>query len=114
MRLDMKSKMETEYIEEIESLRATVEKQNQQLFEKRAVEPTAHGETLLDTTNSAVEMISQIELFQSELALSRKKVADLELENRSLRERIDILEITKENVSCTKRLLLCMCVVREK
>ncbi len=99
LRLDMKSKMESEYINEIESLRVEKENLLQQLEERRTEPLSDPSDTLVDANKSTQDIVFQIDMLQSEVGLSQKRVAELEAENRTLRERIDILEITKDNVS---------------
>lgn len=99
LRLDMMKKMELEYLEEIEELKGMVDSLTHQLGERRCdFHPESSGNLTLDANKSTVEIVQQIDLLQSELELSEKKVTDLESQNALLRERIDILELTKESV----------------
>ncbi|KAL5112487.1 hypothetical protein TcWFU_007309 [Taenia crassiceps] len=100
LRLDMMKKMELEYIEEIEDLKGMVDSLTHQLEERRYdPPPESAGNLTIDASKSTVEIVQQIDLLQSELELSEKKVTDLESQNALLRERIDILELTKESTT---------------
>ncbi|VDD83820.1 unnamed protein product [Mesocestoides corti] len=98
MRLDTKTKMEAEYMEEIEELKQVIDGLRQQLEEQRVDSPPEITTDLtLDANRSTVDIVNQINQLQSELELSQKKLHELESENAILRERIDVLEI-KESV----------------
>ncbi|VDM34981.1 unnamed protein product [Hydatigera taeniaeformis] len=98
MRLDMMKKMESEYLEEIEELKRTVDNLAHQLEERRCdPHPESTANVTLEANKSTVEIVQQIDLLQAELELSEKKIIDLESQNALLRERIDILELTKES-----------------
>lgn len=100
MRLDMMKKMELEYLEEIEELKSMVDSLTHQLEERRHdPHPESAVNLTLDANKSTVEIVQQIDQLQSELELSEKKVTDLESQNALLRERIDILELTKESTT---------------
>uniref|UniRef100_A0A0R3WGW5 HOOK domain-containing protein n=1 Tax=Taenia asiatica TaxID=60517 RepID=A0A0R3WGW5_TAEAS len=100
LRLDMMKKMEMEYLEEIEELKGMVDSLTHQLEERRYdPHPESAGNLTLDANKSTIEIVQQIDLLQSELELSEKKITDLETQNALLRERIDILELTKESTT---------------
>lgn len=99
--------MEKEYLEEIEELKKEVGDLKHAL-EKRRFDP--HQESVINITQdpnlSTTEIVQhigqlqqQLEQCQHDLEVSEKKVSELKSENSQLRERIDILEISKDNVS---------------
>ncbi|VDO03086.1 unnamed protein product [Rodentolepis nana] len=98
--------MEKEYQEEIEELRKEVCELKLALTER----PLDHRESAInfiqDLNLSTTDMVQQIgqlqqqlELCKHDLEVSEKKVSDLKSENSQLRERIDILEVSKDNMT---------------
>ncbi|KAM3179628.1 hypothetical protein ACTXT7_000215 [Hymenolepis weldensis] len=99
--------MEKEYQEEIEELKKEVGDLRHAL-EKRRLDP--HQESVINITQdpnlSTTEIVQhighlqqQLEQCQHDLEASEKKVSELNSENCQLRERIDILEISKDNMT---------------
>ncbi|VUZ46221.1 unnamed protein product [Hymenolepis diminuta] len=98
--------MEKEYQEEIEELKKEVGDLKHAL-EKRRFDP--HQENITNITQdpnlSTTEIVQhigqlqqQLEQCQHDLEVSEKKVSELKSENSQLRERIDLLEISKDNM----------------
>lgn len=94
MRLEMKTKMEADYIEEHERLLEVIEELRHRVNEVNC-QPVDFS--VADITTSFVEKTTNPIL--SEIEDLHSKISELETENRRLLEQIDIMEISKDTVS---------------
>ncbi|KAM7540334.1 hypothetical protein Aperf_G00000035311 [Anoplocephala perfoliata] len=99
MRLDGMQKMEVEYLEEIEQLKEEVDRLRCTLDERKLKHQESFTGVSQDPCRDANQIVHLIDDLQQELEASEKKIAELKSEISRLQERIDILEISKDNAT---------------
>ncbi|VDL90634.1 unnamed protein product [Schistocephalus solidus] len=100
-RLEAKTKMEADYLEEIEQLKRELSELQNELKATQHAQPVSRDQESINLVEPDTELH---DVLTSEIEDLRNKLKAVELENRGLRERLDILELTKDatslNLSC--------------
>nr|VZI15716.1 unnamed protein product [Spirometra erinaceieuropaei] len=96
MRLEAKAKMEADYLEEIEQLKREQSELQKELKATRQAQPVCQDQASVSLSGPNPELHDEL---TSEIEDLRSKLKAVELENCGLRERLDILEMTKDTTS---------------
>ncbi|KAL7062825.1 hypothetical protein AAHC03_01456 [Spirometra sp. Aus1] len=96
MRLEAKAKMEADYLEEIEQLKREQSELQKELKATRQAQPVCQDQASVSLWGPNPELHDEL---TSEMEDLRSKLKAVELENCGLRERLDILEMTKDTTS---------------
>nr|VZI49946.1 unnamed protein product [Spirometra erinaceieuropaei] len=96
MRLEAKAKMEADYLEEIEQLKREQSELQKELKATQLAQPVCQDQASVSLSEPNPELHDEL---TSEMEDLRSKLKAVELENCGLRERLDILEMTKDTTS---------------